>query len=117
MAVAVAALSRAGIILKGDLIFTGVIDEEDGSAGSIDLVKKGLQADGAIVGEPTGFDLCLGQRGLEWLEFRFQGATVHGGNRAGAPNAIQWRGSLLRNANGNWPQAQREVASLLGSHP
>lgn len=89
MAAALAALHRAGIGLKGDLVFTGVIDEEEGSAGSIDLVKKGLQADGAVVGEPTGFALCLGQRGLEWLEFCFQGATAHGGNRAGAPNAIQ----------------------------
>jgi acetylornithine deacetylase/succinyl-diaminopimelate desuccinylase family protein len=112
MAVAVAALSRAGIILKGDLIFTGVIDEEDGSAGSIDLVKKGLQADGAIVGEPTGFDLCLGQRGLEWLEFRFQGATVHGGNRAGAPNAIRMAAFFIA-------KCERELIPVLQerSHP
>lgn len=112
MIAAVAALHRAGISLKGDLIFSGVIDEEGGSAGSIDLVKKGLRADGAIVGEPTGFDLCLGQRGLEWLEFRFQGASVHGGNLTGAPNAIPMAARFIA-------RCDRELAPLLKkrSHP
>ena len=95
MIAAMAALKRAGLPLKGDLLFTGVIDEEDGSAGTLDLVKRGPGAEGAIVGEPTGFDLCLGQRGLEWLEFTFRGSDTHGGGPAGGANAIRMAGLFI----------------------
>lgn len=116
MIAACAALRRSGLTLKGDLIFAGVIDEEDGSAGSIDLIKRGLRADGAIVGEPTNFDLCLGHKGLEWLEFSFQGDEAHGGSQAGNRNAIRMAGLFIA-----WcerellPRLERRTHPLLGS--
>lgn len=116
MIAAVAALKRSGLALKGDLIFTGVIDEEDGSAGSLDLVKKGLQAEGAIIGEPTGFDLCLGQRGLEWLEFTFRGSDAHGGSAAGGANAIRAAGLFIAKCEAELaPVLRKRTHPLLGS--
>ncbi len=82
------AIKRAGIQLEGDLIFAGVVDEEEKSLGTIDLIEKGVKADGAIVGEPTKLDICIAHRGLEWLEFNFEGKTVHGGAQAEGINAI-----------------------------
>ena len=122
MIAACAALRRSGLTLKGDLIFAGVIDEEDGSAGSIDLIKRGLRADGAIVGEPTNFDLCLGHKGLEWLEFSFQGDEAHGGSQAGNRNAIRMAGLFIawceRNCCPGWrenPSTSRQRLRTMAS--
>ncbi|MBA1336979.1 MAG: N-succinyl-L,L-diaminopimelate desuccinylase [Firmicutes bacterium] len=88
MMAAMAAIKRAGIELKGDLVFAGVIDEENKSEGTIALIKSGIKADAAIVGEPSQLDICVGHRGLEWFEFYFRGKTVHGGKQKEGINAI-----------------------------
>lgn len=88
MMIAMAAVKRAGIELAGDVIFAGVIDEEDKSEGTRALLKSGISADGVIVGEPTDMDICIGHRGLEWFEFTFKGKTVHGGRQKEGINAI-----------------------------
>jgi acetylornithine deacetylase/succinyl-diaminopimelate desuccinylase len=88
MMMTLVALKRSGIQLDGDLIFAGVVDEEEKSLGTIDLIEKGIKADGAIVGEPSKLDICIAHRGLEWLEFEFEGKTVHGGAQAEGINAI-----------------------------
>lgn len=88
MIAAMAAIKRAGIELKGDLVFAGVIDEENKSEGTISLIKSGIKADAAIVGEPSQLDICVGHRGLEWFEFYFRGKTVHGGKQKEGINAI-----------------------------
>lgn len=85
---AMLAIKRAGIRLAGDLVFTGVLDEEHNSIGTIDLLERGLKADGAIVGEPTELQVCTAHRGLEWYEFKFIGRTVHGGRQKEGVNAI-----------------------------
>jgi succinyl-diaminopimelate desuccinylase len=55
MVMAVDALKQAGVCLKGDLILSGVADEETGALGAKSWVQaNGLQGVGAIViGEPT----------------------------------------------------------------
>jgi acetylornithine deacetylase/succinyl-diaminopimelate desuccinylase len=88
MMMAMIAIKRAGIELDGDLMFAGVIDEEEKSLGTIDLIEKGIKADGAIIGEPTDLDICIAHRGLEWFEFDFQGKAVHGGKQKEGINAI-----------------------------
>jgi acetylornithine deacetylase/succinyl-diaminopimelate desuccinylase len=88
MAWALIAVKRAGIPLKGDLRFAGVIDEECRSLGTVHLLEQGVRADAAIVGEPSESKLCIAHRGLEWFEFDFQGKTVHGGRQAEGINAI-----------------------------
>ncbi len=88
MMLSMIAIKRSGIQLDGDLCFAGVIDEEEKSLGTIDLIEKGMVFDGAIVGEPTNLDICVAHRGLEWLEFEITGKTVHGGKQSEGINAI-----------------------------
>lgn len=88
MIAAMVAIKREGTMLAGDVVFAGVIDEEAGSLGTIDLIERGLEVDAAIVGEPTNFELCLAHRGLEWYTLTVEGKTVHGGNQAEGVNAI-----------------------------
>jgi len=85
---AMRAIKRSGIVLGGDILFVGVIDEEMKSLGTIDALEKGYRADGVIVGEPTELQVHLAQRGLEWYEFTFTGKTVHGGRQREGINAI-----------------------------
>ncbi|HML37703.1 MAG TPA: M20 family metallopeptidase [Bacillota bacterium] len=90
MMMAMAAIKRAGITLSGDLIFAALIDEEAKSLGTRAWLRECTELpDAAIVSEPTGMDVCVGHRGLEWFEFTFHGKTVHGGRQKEGINAIQ----------------------------
>jgi acetylornithine deacetylase len=84
---AVNALKRADIKLAGDILIAGVVGETErapvdqyqgidfrgGKVGSKYLVTHGLTADYAIIGEPTGLRLQLGETG-----YCFAKITVHG---------------------------------------
>ena len=83
------ALKRSGTSLSGDLLFSAVADEEEGSIGTIALLESGLCADAVIVGEAMGRDaIAIAQKGLEWFEFILHGKTVHGGRQDEGVNAI-----------------------------
>jgi acetylornithine deacetylase/succinyl-diaminopimelate desuccinylase len=88
MAAALAALRRSGLWRRGTLTLAAVVDEEMESLGAERLVASGLAAAGAIVGEPTANRLCLGHKGLEWLEVVFGGRAAHGGTPEAGINAI-----------------------------
>lgn len=90
MMMAMAAIKRAGVTFSGDLIFAALIDEEAKSLGTRAWLRSCTELpDAAIVSEPTGMDVCVGHRGLEWFEFTFHGKTVHGGRQKEGINAIQ----------------------------
>jgi acetylornithine deacetylase/succinyl-diaminopimelate desuccinylase len=96
MMMALLALQRAKIPLKGDVIFTGVINEELKSEGTEAIVTRGPKADFAIVGEPTELSIAPGHRGLEWLDIVIEGKTAHGGVPERGVNAISKAAKLLR---------------------
>ncbi|MBR5488435.1 MAG: M20/M25/M40 family metallo-hydrolase, partial [Firmicutes bacterium] len=85
---AMLALKESGELKKGKIVFTGVLDEEHNSIGTIDVIESGIQADAAIVAERSFFEIRNCQRGLEWLKFHFTGKTVHGGYLHDGINAI-----------------------------
>ena len=96
MMLALAGLKRAEIPLKGDVVFAGVIDEEEKSEGTIHLLQSGITADLAIVGEPSEMNICVAHRGLEWFEIFFQGKTVHGGKQKEGINAIMMASRFIQ---------------------
>ena len=96
MAVAMVALHRGRAWAAGSLTLGAVIDEEMRSLGAEDLVRRGFQADGAVVGEPTDNRICVGHKGLEWLEVRFQGRAAHGGTPRAGINAIVAAARFIR---------------------
>jgi len=77
MIAAAKALQDANITLAGDLLITGVADEEYLSIGMEDLIKH-YNADGAIVTEPTDMALCLAHGGFIWYEVEVMGRAAHG---------------------------------------
>ncbi|MBN2051164.1 MAG: M20 family metallopeptidase [Spirochaetales bacterium] len=96
MMTAMKLLKQTGIRTKGDLIFSGVIDEELTSLGTRALLKKGIKADGAVVGEPTGLTIGMGHKGLQWFQFDVHGRAVHGGNQEMGINAIRSASLLIQ---------------------
>ncbi|WP_407676500.1 peptidase [Perspicuibacillus lycopersici] len=86
---AMEAIKACNIILKGDLIFESVIEEESGSAGSLATVLRGYNADGAIIPEPTNLKIFPKQQGSLWFRIHVFGKSAHGGTRYEGVNAIE----------------------------
>ena len=80
--------------LRGDVIFTGVIDEEYASVGTMDLAKR-FHADAAIVAEFTELQLILAHRGFVWLEVETVGKAAHGSRPDLGVDAIVKMGKVL----------------------
>jgi acetylornithine deacetylase/succinyl-diaminopimelate desuccinylase len=95
MAGALVGLKRTGALNAGRVTLAAVVDEEMESLGAEHLVASGFTADGAIVGEPTENRICLGHKGLEWLEISFQGKAAHGGTPERGVNAIEAAGRFV----------------------
>jgi acetylornithine deacetylase/succinyl-diaminopimelate desuccinylase-like protein len=87
---AVAALQKAGVKLKGDLIIAGVVGEIEkaqvgrfqgktyrgAGVGARYLMDHGVMADMCIVGEPTGLHLQIGNAGLIWARVSVDGKAT-----------------------------------------
>jgi acetylornithine deacetylase/succinyl-diaminopimelate desuccinylase-like protein len=71
-----------------EIVFAGLIDEENGQAGSRALVASGLKADLAIVGEPTKLRIVTAHKGSVWLQLQTRGKAAHGSTPHLGRNAV-----------------------------
>lgn len=71
-----------------EIHFIGLIDEENGQAGSRALVKRKFKADLAIVGEPTLLKVVTAHKGDLWLKLKTQGRAAHGATPELGINAV-----------------------------
>jgi acetylornithine deacetylase/succinyl-diaminopimelate desuccinylase len=92
MAVVLADLATEGRPTAGSVTLAAVMDEEMEGLGVEHLIASGFLSEtgvtGAIVGEPTGNQPCLGHKGLEWLEVELVGRSAHGSTPQRGINAI-----------------------------
>ncbi|HMO57489.1 MAG TPA: M20/M25/M40 family metallo-hydrolase, partial [Roseiflexaceae bacterium] len=79
--------------LRGDLIFSAVIDEEYAGIGTIDVARR-YHADAALIAEPTELDLVVAHKGFVWLEVEVIGEAAHG-SIPGRIDAIMQAGRIL----------------------
>ena len=91
---AVLALKSAGFQPRGDLILGFVADEENRSLGTSALVKV-VQADAAILAEPSGMEVCVAHRGFAWLTVTTHGRAAHGSLYDEGVDAINHMGRVL----------------------
>jgi acetylornithine deacetylase/succinyl-diaminopimelate desuccinylase-like protein len=87
---AVAAIQKAGVRLKGDLIIAGVVGEIEkaqvgrfqgksyrgAGVGARYLMDHGVMADMCIIGEPTGLQLQIGNAGVLWARVSVDGKAT-----------------------------------------
>lgn len=86
---AMEAIIKSGIQLKGDVIFQSVIEEESGGAGTLATVLRGYTADAAIIPEPTNLRLFVKQQGSLWFRVLVEGVSAHGGTRYEGTSALE----------------------------
>lgn len=82
------ALRKQGVRPKGDIIFHFVIEEENGGNGSLAMVRRGVEADAAIVLEASEFHVIPAVRGAVWFELEVYGLAAHSGNIKGRISAL-----------------------------
>jgi succinyl-diaminopimelate desuccinylase len=71
-----------------EIVFAGLVDEENGQAGSRALAASGFTADLAIVGEPTRLQVVTAHKGDLWLQLETRGRAAHGSRPELGDNAI-----------------------------
>ncbi|MEF2966654.1 ArgE/DapE family deacylase [Paenibacillus sp. M1] len=77
MIMAVEAIVRSGVKLKGPVIVGTVVDEEAGGMGALDFVHHGYRADACILTEPTSLTIAPLCRGILWGKLKIQGRSGH----------------------------------------
>jgi acetylornithine deacetylase/succinyl-diaminopimelate desuccinylase-like protein len=71
-----------------EIVFAGLVDEENAQAGSRAIAASGLKADLAIVGEPTGLSVVTAHKGSLWIEIKTHGRAAHGATPQLGHNAV-----------------------------
>jgi len=101
--------------LRGDVIFTAVIDEEYAGRGTMAIAER-YHADAAIVAEPTELQLIVAHKGFVWLEVETLGVAAHGSRPDLGVDAITNMGRVLVELQRRGQQLRAHPAHpLLGS--
>jgi acetylornithine deacetylase len=99
-----------------ELMFAGLVDEENGQFGSRALVGKGFKADLAIVGEPTQLQVATAHKGDLWLQLETRGRAAHGAQPELGRNAVHEMARIVDLLQTTYAtMLRRRRHSLLGS--
>jgi acetylornithine deacetylase/succinyl-diaminopimelate desuccinylase family protein len=79
----------------GEVVLAFVVDEEQGGSGARALVEDEIDADFAVVGEPTELDVCTAVKGVSRYEVTIHGESTHSGRPDSGQNAVEGLPSLL----------------------
>ena len=129
--VALEAIAKTGIRLKGDISLGAVVGEIEKSPveefqgrdysgygiGTKHLVTHGVTADYAILAEPTGLRICTANMGCLWARITVQGSIAHSAltNRPDTVNAIDVMRDLLP-AIDEWAERFQANNVFMGEH-
>jgi acetylornithine deacetylase len=86
---ALRALHRAGVRPEGDLLFAGVIGEEDGGLGTYATLARGWRADACVITEPTALDVLAANGGALTFRLRVPGRAAHACARTSGVSAVE----------------------------
>jgi acetylornithine deacetylase or succinyl-diaminopimelate desuccinylase len=99
-----------------EFIFAALIDEENAQAGSRALADSGLNADLAIVGEPTELRVVTAHKGSLWLRLETRGKAAHGSRPELGRNAVHEMARIVHALETDYARKlKRRKHSLLGS--
>lgn len=117
MIAAMIGIHRSGISLRGDLLFVGLIDEEEKGKGVEYLIQHGPLADAAVNGEPTNMQPAIGHKGLEWIRIEVFGKKVHGGRMDEGVNAIVMASRLIQRIYGEYVPVLNQRKHVVLGYP
>jgi acetylornithine deacetylase len=84
----------AALGLRGDVVVAAVADEEHASLG-VQEVFSVVEADAAIVTEPTELSVVVAHKGFVWSEITLRGVAAHGSRPHLGVDAIAAAGPVL----------------------
>lgn len=129
--VALEAVAKAGIVMRGDLSLGAVVGEIEKAPveefqgrdysgygiGSKYLVSHGVTADFALLAEPTGLRICTANMGCLWARITVGGTVAHSAltNKAGTVNAINVARLLCEDIDA-WAKKFRDANVYLNEH-
>jgi len=90
----VACREAAARSLAGDVVVACVADEEHASLGMQEALEV-LDADAAVVPEPTELEMCVAHGGFVWVEIDVTGRAAHGSRPHLGVDAIVKAGPIL----------------------
>ena len=90
----VACRDAARLDLAGDVVVAAVADEEHASLGVREVLRH-VEADAAIVTEPTELELVVAHKGFVWMRVEVQGVAAHGSRPQLGVDAIAKTGPIL----------------------
>lgn len=115
MACALAAVRAADIPLVRPLTLAAVAVEEQGNLGTDALIRAGLRARWAVVGEPTSLDLVIAHKGVDRYQVIVEGRAAHESTPELGVSAILQASSIICGLRDTlWPAAVRQTHPLLG---
>jgi succinyl-diaminopimelate desuccinylase len=85
-------IAASGTLLEKTIVFFGTCDEEKGGLGAAKILEAGLlpEAELLLIGEPTGCDLGVAQKGCIWMEVQVKGITSHASYPWQGANALEY---------------------------
>lgn len=116
MAAALKTLRVADVGLKYSLVFTGVAGEERGNLGTADLVRRGIQAKWAVIGEATDLNLVTAHKGVDRYRVLVKGISAHESMPERGDNAILHAAAIIHGLHTNlWPKVAEFTHPVLGA--
>ncbi len=102
--------------LKGDLIVSGVIEEEGPGNGILALQAKGIQADGCLIAEPTELSIARALTGGVYGIITVSGVSSHGTTSWKGVNAVEKAYAVVRGIEKWRAYRKRSVPHPLFAH-
>ncbi len=90
-----------------EVLFVGLVDEENAQAGSRAFARRKVKADLAIVGEPTENRLVTAHKGDLWLKLHTRGRAAHGAKPELGDNAVTKAARAVTTLEGAYAQELR----------
>ena len=78
-----------------EVLFLGLVDEENGQLGSRHYARHGERGDLAVVGEPTRLEVVTAHKGDVWLELKTHGRSAHGATPHLGRNAVHFMARVV----------------------
>ncbi|HZT96770.1 MAG TPA: M20 family metallopeptidase [Chloroflexota bacterium] len=97
MATALVELSRSGFRPRADLVLAVSAGEEVDTAGARMMAREDVLKGGRmiVIGEPTGLDVYVAEKGVLWLRVACRGRTSHGSMPDLGVNAVSFAAALI----------------------
>lgn len=130
--VAIEAICREDVQLKGDLLYGGVVGETEKAAvdeyrgssvsgygvGTRHMILHGISADFSILCEPTNLRVCSANMGVLWVKITVGGTVSHAAN-ARHPSVVNAIAEMhaLQSSLEPWIKGYEAAHIHLGEHP